>query len=216
MIQIYDYELSSSCYKVRLMMNLLKLEYEVIPVGFYPAAEHRAADFLAINPLGQLPVIQDGQHRLRDSQAILVYLASKFDSLKKWYPSDSVTMSNVNMWLSFAGGELMNASSARLHDLIRYPGDISALRSAAHQAFEVLDDHLAEAEITGQNWLAAEHATIADIACFPCTALSHDGGISRDQYPAIDRWLGRVMRLPGFVGMSGIQEPWQNSQLASV
>ena len=105
----------------------------------------------------------------------------------------------------------MSASSARLHDLIRYPGDICKLRAAAHSAFEILDDHLVEAELQGRNWLAADHVTIADIACFPCVALSNDGGVSRDHYPAIDRWLDRIMRLTGFVGMSGILEPWVQS-----
>lgn len=209
MIQLYDYHLSSSCYKVRLFLSLLELEYEILPVGFFPAKEHKKPEFLAINPLGQLPVLRDGENLLRDSQAILVYLAAKYDPDRTWYPEDPDVMGRISMWLSFAGGEIMSASAARLHDVLRYPYDINKLRASAHHAFIVLDDHLAEQELAGASWLATDHPTIADIACFPCVALSNDGGIPRDEYPAIERWLARVMHLPGFVDMPGILQPYR-------
>ena len=211
MIQLYDYELSSSCYKIRLFLKLLSLEFEILPVGFFPAEEHKKPKFLSINPLGQLPVLRDGDYQIRDSQAILVYLASKYDSQDTWYPKEPEILGKISMWLSFAGGEIMNASAARLHDVLRYPYDIDKIRAAAHRAFTVLDDHLVEQEISGSNWITATHPTIADIACFPCVALSNDGGISRDQYPAIDRWLDRVMKLPGFIDMPGILRPYGNN-----
>ena len=147
MIRLYDFHLSSSCYKIRLFLSLLDLEYDIIPVGFFPAGEHRKPDFLEINPLGQLPVLRDGDLTLRDSQAILVYLASKYDSDKTWYPDSPDIRGLVAMWLSFAGGEIMNASNARLHDVLRYSMDIDLMRANAHKAFTILDDHLAEQEI---------------------------------------------------------------------
>ncbi len=212
MIQLYDYELSSSCYKIRLFLNLLQLEYEIIPVGFFPAKEHKKPDFLDINPLGQLPVLRDGDELIRDSQAILVYLAAKYDSSNRWYPRDPGIMGRVSMWLAFAGGEIMHASAARLHDVLRHPYDIEASRAKAHQAFVVLDDHLSEQELSNMDWLANNLPTIADIACFPCVALSNDGGIARDKYPAIERWLYRVMMLPRFIGMPGILRPFKSME----
>jgi glutathione S-transferase len=59
----------------------------------------------------------------------------------------------------------------------------------------------------GGLWLAAEWPTIADIACFPYIALSQEGGISRDDFPAIRRWIDRVRHLNGFIGMPGIFAP---------
>jgi len=73
-LRLYDYTLSGSCYKVRLLMNFLGLEYERVPVDFYPGREHKTPAFLEINALGQLPVLEDGALRLRDSQAILCHL----------------------------------------------------------------------------------------------------------------------------------------------
>ena len=186
---------------------MLDVAYEKVPVDYYPAREHRQPDFLEINPLGQIPVLDDGTVRLRDAQAILLYLAARYDPTRRWFPEDPATQGTIAMWLSFAGGEIMNSSAARLHDMLGYDFDIDKVRAAAHQAFRVLDDHLTDREIDGGDWIAAPHPTIADIACFPYVALSGDGGISHDDYPAIRRWIERVKKLPGFIVMPGIYLP---------
>ncbi len=205
MILLHDYVLSGSCYKVRLFMGLIGLDYTPVPVDFFPGREQRSAEFLAINPLGQLPVLDDDGLVLRDAQAILVYLAGKYDRTRQWYPEDPTAQGTIAMWLSFAGGEIMNASAARLHDMLNYDFDIDRVRRAAHDAFRVLDDHLTDQEIRGTEWIAGgTHPSIADIACFPYVALAGDGGITIEDYQAIRRWLERVRRLPGFSVMPGI------------
>lgn len=71
--------------------------------------------------------------------------------------------------------------------------------------FGILDEHLWFGETAKDDWIVpGAHPTIADIACFPYVALSEEGGISRQDYPAIRRRCDRVKRIPGFVGMSGI------------
>lgn len=204
MIKLYDYVLSGSCYKVRLLLSMLNLEYEKVPVDFYPGKAHKKPNFLAINPLGQLPVLDDGDLRLRDAQAILLYLAAKYDDRRSWLPEEPAAMGQVAMWLAFAGGEIMSASAARLQQMLNYPLDIESARNNAHSAFRILDDHLVEREISGKQWLVTDAPTIADIACFPYVALSGDGGITLDDYPAIRKWLDRVKALPGFIDMPGI------------
>jgi len=208
-MKLHDYILSGSCYKVRLFLNILDVEYEKVPVDFYPGKEHKKPDFLALNPLGQLPVLEDGDLVLRDAQSILLYLATKYDDGNTWFPEDAATRGRVAMWTAFGGGEIMAASAARLHDVLNYPFDIEQQRRAAHAAFIILDDHMAEQEIAGCDWLAGDTPTIADIACFPYIALSEDGGIARDEYPAIERWLARVINLPGFIDMPGVLSPWK-------
>ena len=209
-MKLYDYILSGSCYKVRLFLSILEVDYEKLPVDFYPGKDHKKPDFLALNPLGQLPVLIDGDLILRDAQSILLYLASKYDDTGTWFPDDAEARGRVAMWTAFGGGEIMAASAARLHDVLNYPFDIEGERQAAHAAFVILDDHLAGQEIRGCNWLAGEAPTIADVACFPSVALSEDGGISRDEYPAIERWLRRVIDLPGYLEMPGILPHWKN------
>jgi len=207
MIKLYNYELSGNCYKLRLLMHMLGVDYEKMPVDFYPGKKHKSAEFLEINPFGQLPVLEDGALRLRDAQAILVYLATRYDPARTWYPDDAVTMGRIAMWLATADDITRTASAARLHDALGYELDIESVRRNAHQVFRVIDEHLSDMETIGQEWLAAPHATIADIACFPYIAMSDEGGIPRDDYPAIGRWMERVKRLPRFIGMPGIFEP---------
>src|SRR5690606_22916551 len=184
----------------------LDLEYERVQIDFYPGREHRTGAFRAINPLGQIPVLEDDGVRLRDAQAILCHLANKYDTSGRWLPRDPGLFGPVMMWLMFAGGELLAASAARLPDLLGYELDIEAARSNAHAAFRILDDHLTRREIEGGIWIVGEHPTIADIACFPYTALSNDGGVGHEDYPALRNWLRNFRRLPKFEAMSGISE----------
>lgn len=204
MIQLYDYVLSGSCYKVRLFLSMIGQDYETIPVDYYPGGEHKTLAFLEVNPLGQIPVLRDGDLTLRDAQAILVYLAGKYDAARTWYPEDAATQGQIAMWLSFAGGEVMNSSAARLHDMLFYDFDIDEVRTAARTAFRVLDDHLTDREFDGAHWIVGNTPTIADVACFPYVALSGDGGIPLDDYNAIRRWIAQFKKIPGFTIMPGI------------
>lgn len=206
MITLYDYELSGNCYKIRLLMSILGLDYTVVPVDFYPGREHKSDWFLAINPLGQLPVIDDDGLVLRDAQAILVYLAAKYDAGNSWYPRENADLlGEIGQWMAFADSITATASAARLHDALFYDLDAEAARASAHRLFRILDEHLWFGEQEGRDWLcSAAHPTVADIACFPYVMLSEEGGISRQDYPAIRRWCDRVKRIKGFTVMSGV------------
>jgi len=206
MIRLHDYTLSGNCYKVRLLLGFLGVEYEQIAVDFFPGREHKTPAFLAMNPLGQLPVLEDGDLTLRDAQAILAYLAKRYDPARTWLPEHPEAFGQVMMWLAFAGGEITAASAARLHDALSYDLDIDKARADAHHAFTILDDHLTERQIREKTWLVGEGPTIADIACFPYVALSGDGGIGHERYPALRIWQKAFRRLPGFKPVSGIPE----------
>jgi glutathione S-transferase len=206
MIKLYNYELSGDCYKVRLMMDALHIQFERVELDFYPGYEHKSPWFLRLNPLGQLPVIDDDGFILRDAHAILVYLAAKYDPSGLWYPrGEAEALGRISMWLGFAENLGATAAAARLHDAMFYDADIEQCRADAHALFRILDEHLWFAEQDGHEWLCGrEHPTIADIACFPYVMLSEEGGISRLPYPAIRRWTDRVKRIPHFTLMPGI------------
>jgi len=208
-ITLYDYTLSGSCYKVRLLLGFLGLEYRRELIDFYPGREHKTAAFLDINPLGQLPALRDGEGDdavlLRDAQAILCHLANKYDPHNQWLPRDD-RFGEVMMWLMFAGGELMASSAARLHDVMGYKLDINAARANAHAALRVLEDHMTARGLLGKKWIVGDAPTIADVACFPYIMLSGDGGIGHEDYPALRNWMGHFRRLDGFRPMPGVPE----------
>jgi glutathione S-transferase len=198
MITLYDYELSGSCYKVRLFLHILGLPYNSVPVDFVEG-EQRREPLLSLNPFGELPILEDGDLVLRDAQAILTYLALKYDSSNTWYPDDPAKRGLVSQWLATGGGELMSVSGARLAKALRYPLDVDNLHAAAHRAFRILNSHLAS-----RQFLALEHPTIGDIACFPYTALANEAGLDISIYPHLLAWSLRIRSLPRFFPMPGI------------
>jgi glutathione S-transferase len=206
MITLYDYVLSVNCYKQRLLMSILEIEYTSVPIDFYPGWEHKGSAFKKINRLGHIPVIDDDGFVLRDAHAIMIYLAAKYDPTGRWYPVDDPRrLGETASWLLFAEGTTNTASAARLHVNLGYDFDLGAVQAGAHRLFRVLDEHLWLQEQRGREWVGSgEHPTIADLAIFPDVALSEEGGISRRDYAAVRRWTDRVRRIPGFVGMPGI------------
>lgn len=201
MIKLYDTDISGSCYKIRLLLNILGQQYEPIPVDFVNK-EHKTPKYMALNPFGEIPIFEDGELRLRDAQAIMVYLAKKYDKTNQWYPDDAIAMGQIQQWLSTGGGEVMNAAGARLVKVLNYPMDLEKLQAGAHRVFKIMDDHLA-----GREFLELGHPTIGDIACFPYTALAGEGGIDLSGYKNVLAWIERMKRLPGFITMPGIDKP---------
>ena len=206
MITLYDFELSGNCYKIRLLLSFLGVTYKTRKVDFFPGREHKSPEFLAINALGQLPVIDDDGLILRDAQAILIYLASRYEPNHRWWPSgDPGRVGQVAQWLAFADSISATSGAARLHESFFYDIDAEAARAGAHRLFRILDAHLWFAERAGDNWIVSgDHPSIADVACFPYVILSEEGGVSRQDYPAIRRWTDRFKRLQNFRVMSGV------------
>jgi glutathione S-transferase len=198
MITLYDFDLSGSCYKVRLLLNILGVEYSRVPVDFVNR-EHKNAAYLKLNPFGEIPIFEAEGLRLRDAQAILTYVAGAHDPSRRWWPTEPAAQGKIAQWLSTGGNEIMSSAGARLVKILNYDLDLPRLQARANAVFTILDAHLADRE-----WLELGHPTIGDIACFPYTALAGEGGISLDPYPNIRRWLHAIKELPGFIPMPGI------------
>ncbi len=197
-LKLHDLELSGNCYKVRLFCSLLGLPLDIAPVDFMAGA-HKKSPLIEQNPFGEIPILEDGAVTLRDSQAILVYLARKYGG-EAWLPTDPVSMARVVDWLMVAENEIARGpNDARLHDKFGFPIDAPAAREKAKRVFGLMEAHLAK-----NDWLALDRPTIADIACMPYVALSHEGGLSLEPYPAIRAWIGRIKALPGFITMPAL------------
>jgi len=197
-LKLHDLELSGNCYKVRLFCGLLGLALDLVPVDLMAGA-HKESPFIELNPFGEVPVLEDGDLMLRDSQAILVYLARKFGG-ENWLPTDPAGMAQVVSWLMVAENEIARGpNDARLHDKFGYVLDVDQAREKAARILGLLESRLEQ-----NAWLALDRPTIADIACMPYVALGHEGGVTLDAYPAIRAWIGRIKALPSFVAMPAL------------
>jgi glutathione S-transferase len=197
-MKLYDLELSGNCYKVRLFAALAQIPLDIVAVDFLGGA-HKKAPLIELNPWGEIPILIDGKVVLRDSQAILVYLATRYAG-ETWFPRDAVGMAEVMQWLSTAANEVQNGpAAARLVDKFGYAIDKADTLKRSARILPLLEAHLA-----GHQWLALERPTIADCAVFPYVALAPEGGVSLGDYPNIRRWLGHVKALPHFLAMPGV------------
>jgi len=203
---LYNYELDDRCYRVRLALSLLGLEWQAVAVDVFPGKEHLSPPFLALNPSGRLPILRDGDLVLHGSEAILAHLARSHDPTGKWLPAQGVEFAEVMQWLIFSAHDLGVTITARQHSLFGTRGDETSLRTASSRAIRIMDDHMTARGFAQEEWFATEHPTIADIALFPAFALSRDFGIDHDEYPALRRWARRFRALPGFRTMPGIPD----------
>lgn len=202
-MKLYDYVLSPSCYKVRLMAALAGIRLDIHPVDFHPGAEHRSPGMLALNPAGTIPILEDGDLLLTESSAMLAYIAAA--SAPGWLGSGSAAeTARIQQWLAFSARLTASLGGARLHQMLLVPGNLDALQKAGIDALRELEAGLAEQAIRGQRFLAGNNPTIADIACFPYVALAPDGNVTLDPYPAIRLWSRALRALPGFIEMPSI------------
>ena len=194
-ITLYDHPLSGHAHRPRALLKLLGLDYKTVIVDL-PAGEHKRPEFLKMSPLGQIPVLTDGNDvTLRDSTAILIYLARAYDTQNKWLPNDPALAAQVQSWLATGTKEVFDGPcAARLSKLFGAPFDHAAAVSKA----DVLFKTLFEPRLANHDWLVGDGPTLADISNYGYIAAAHEGGIDISQYPNTARWLKRLETLEGF------------------
>ena len=193
-LRIHSFPLSGHAHRVVLFANLAGIPHEVVDVDMVKGA-HKQPEFLALNPAGQVPVIEDGDTVISDSNAILVYLARKY--APDYLPSDPVQEAEVQKFLTLAAGEIaFGPAAARLVTLFNAPLDAEFCKATAAKALGKLEAHL-----EGRDFLVGNRPTIADVAIYSYTAHAPEGGVSLDPYPNVRRFLSNVAALDGFVGM---------------
>jgi glutathione S-transferase len=194
-IKLHRMALSGHCHRVELFLSLLGLPFELVEVNMKERA-HKQPDFLAKNPFGQVPVIEDGDVTLADSNAILVYLEAKY-APGQWLPRDPLGAAKVQRWLSAAAGPLaFGPAAARVIQLFKRPDDPAPALARATQLLEVMEQQLAR-----EPFLVGERPTLADIAQYSYIAHAPEGNCALEPYPAVRAWLARIEALPGFVPM---------------
>jgi len=104
-LKLHRFRLSGHSHRAQLFLSLLGLPVELVDVDL-SAGAHKKPEFLALNSLGQVPVLEDAGRVIADSNAILVYLAERYDTDRRYYPADPEGKAQVQRWLSVAAGPL--------------------------------------------------------------------------------------------------------------
>ena len=195
-IKLYHFALSGHAHRAQLMLSLLGLPFELVPVDLM-AKDQKTPEFLAMNGFGQVPVIQDGDVTLADSNAILVYLASRYAQPGDWLATEPVAMAQVQRWLSVAAGPLaFGPALARVIQVFKRPIDPQEALQRAQQLLVVMDAHLQNTA-----YLVGDRPSIADVANYSYVAHAPEGNVDLAPYPHVRAWLRRIEALPGFVAM---------------
>jgi glutathione S-transferase len=192
-MKLYHHPLSGHSHRAHLFASLLGLPHELIEVDLKSGA-HKTPDFLALNPFGQVPVLDDSGTVVSDSNAILVYLA-KTSGRTEWLPDDAKGSAAIQRWLSVAAGQLAyGPAAARLITVFGRSFNPAEVIERAHALLALVEAHLAD-----RDWLVGNGPTIADVALYSYIASAPEGNVDLSGYPNVNAFLRRIEALPGFV-----------------
>ena len=196
-LRLLRHPLSGHCHRVELLLSLLGVPYQLVHVDLVAGA-HKQQEFLSKNVFGQVPVLEDGDLTLADSNAILIYLGERYDTDARFWPRSPQDRAAVVRWLSVAAGQLAaGPGAARLVRVFGRQLDHARAVQIAEQLFALL-----ESELGKRPYLALATPSLADVAMYAYVKRAPEGDVSLEPYPAIRAWLARIEALPGFVPMT--------------
>ena len=193
--QLTCFAQSGNAYKAALMLALTGADWEPIFVDYFND-ETRTPDYLALNEMGEVPVLIHGDLRLSQSGVILDYLAG---TTGQFGPRDEAERREILRWTFWDNHRLTGTISALRYIMKFLPEEkrdqavIGWLHQRAGRWLQVLDRHLFH-----RDWIAADRPTTADLSCVGYLYYDLEFGHDIDVYPEIGRWRQAIMALPGW------------------
>ncbi len=194
-VKLYCFGESGNAYKCALALTLSQMEWEPVYVDFFNG-EARTPEFRAINEMGEVPVLVDGDTTLTQSGVILDYISSKTGKLGG---RSAAERREILRWLFWDNHKFSTQIGTTrflmnfLPEAKRPEGVIAFLQGRLKSSFTILNDHLAT-----RSWIAGQAVTIADLSCAGYLFYPEPFGFARADWPHIDRWLDRIAALPGW------------------
>lgn len=194
-MRLYGFGESGNAYKVALMLAMTGTEWELDFVPFFSGGT-RTPEFRAINPMGEVPVLVDGDVTLSQSGVMLEYLA---ELTGKFTGRDAGERREVLRWLFWDNHKLSTqiGTTRFLMNFVapdkRPDAVISFLQARLKSAYRVLEDHLAT-----RDWIVGAGPTIADLSCCSYLYYPEPFGFVRDDWPNVAAWLDRIVAQPGW------------------
>ncbi|MEE9427251.1 MAG: glutathione S-transferase family protein [Paracoccaceae bacterium] len=194
-IKLYCFGESGNAYKAALTLELSGLEWEPVYMDFFNGAG-RTPEFLEMNPMGEVPVMQDGDITLSQSGVIQDYISSKSGKLGGRSAAERREILRWQFWdnhkMSSPAG--MTRFLANFLPEDKRPAEVIAFTQARlKNAYKILDNALAN-----HSWLVGDTITIADISCCGYLFYPEPFGFVRADWPNIDDWLTRISETPGW------------------
>jgi len=195
-MKLYVNPLSSNCRRVLAVAEYLGLTPEVKVVDF-GKGEHRSAEFLALNPNGAVPVLEDGDFVLTESRAMLHYLSTQKPE-SRLVPSDPKEQAEVLRWQFWDAAHFSPPNGSVFFQRVLKPmtggeSDESRVRDAEAQIErygKILNDHL-----TNRTWLVGRSITVADFTVAASLAQGAAAGITLDAFPHVRAWYAHLAEL---------------------
>lgn len=193
-LKLYRHPLSGHAHRAQLALSLMGLAHELIDVDLMKA-EQKSPAFLKLNAFGQVPVLDDQGVIVPDSNAILVYLAAKYDAAGRWMPRDPKGQADVQAWFSVAAGTVaFGPAVARLINVFGAQRDAKDAIERSHALLKLVDARLAE-----KRFLTGTEVNLADVAIYSYISAAPEGDVDLGPYVHVRAWLARIEALPGFV-----------------
>ncbi|MHA3084493.1 glutathione S-transferase family protein [Acinetobacter sp. ANC 5383] len=197
-MKVYGDMLSGNCYKVKLLLGFLGIEYEWLHINVLKAESH-TPEFLQMNPNGKIPVLvlNDGRI-LAESNAILGYLAEE----TKFIPTDRYAKAKMYEWMFFEqySHEPFIAVARFINKYLGLPEarveEYHALQPKGHKALAIMEQALGQ-----HDYLVGNELTLADISLYAYTHVADEGGFDLDFYPNIQAWCQRIQNYPAYRSM---------------
>lgn len=199
-MKLYTHPLSSNARRVRLVAHHLGLQVEEQFVDL-AKGEQRTPEYLALNPMGKVPTLVDGDVQLTESYAIMIYLSEK-TGRRELYPDELASRTEINRWM-FWGANEWSPIIARLNfeNMLKPilglgspdPARVQEAEKAFRQLAGVLDNLL-----TSRQYVAGKQLSLADFALAASLATAIPAKLPLEGFSQLQAWQGRIEQLPAW------------------
>ena len=196
-MKLYYDPITVNCRKVVAGLDLIGADYDEEVLSYF-GGDHKKPEFAAVNPNAELPALTDGDMKLWESNAILVYASEKTGNTEA-YPVDAKVRADITRWLLWESSKWFDACYVYLVENVVKPildDTTDDDRLAEHAPTFHARAAVLEAALAGREWLSDDHATISDIAVASPMHLHAVQKLPLDDYPNIRAWMSRVEALP--------------------
>lgn len=194
-VKLYCFGESGNSYKAALAMELAGIDWEPVFVDFFNG-EARSDAYKDINPMGEAPVLVDGDMKLSQSGAIQDWVVEKTGKFWSDDPAERREILRWQFWDNHKGSSQFGVTRFLMNFLPekhRNADVIAFMQGRCKAALGVL-----EAELATRDWLVGDRLTMADISCCAYLYYPEPFGFERADYPAISAWLDRISETPGW------------------